>query len=189
MLFRRCRTLIPPAASLLLAMAAFVGVGVVTAGPASAAPEITICLTNASSFCADVKDSDNVSGQPVWLWQPKQGANDYHWYEVPVPCDDLTCACFGQTCVEFEDAQNTNLCLGVSSNLRGISLIGCELTGVNGGTARAAWIQEGHYLVNFFLGAHSGYLAVNGPLFNGRYLYPSQSIAPGGSVWEQWSGP
>jgi hypothetical protein len=170
-------------------VAAATGVGIATAGSAFALPEITICLTNSSSYCADVKDGVNNSGQPIWLYQPRAGASDYKWFEAQVPCTSSYCLCDGVGCVEFEDAQNTNLCLGVSSNLTGISLIGCELT--QGGTARAAWISSvnSHYLVNLFLGAPSGYLAVNAPLFNGRYLYPSGYVAPGGSVWEQWSGP
>lgn len=188
MVFRRCRALIPLAASLLVAAATLVGVGVVTAAPASAAPEITICLTYSSSYCADVKDSTNKSGEPIWLYQASAGAHDYHWYEVPVPCNDLTCVC-NQSCVAFEDAQDTNLCLGLSSTSYEMTLIGCELTGVNGGTARAAWIKDGNYLVNSFLGAaNGGYLAVNSPLSNGSLLYAQYYSAPGGSVWERWSG-
>jgi hypothetical protein len=188
MISRRFRAFILFAASLLVAVATATGVSIATAGPASASPEIKICLTNLSSYCADVKDSDNVSGQPIWLYQLSAGAKDYYWYEVPVPCTDSYCLCDGVGCIEFEDAQNPNLCLGVSSNLAGISLIGCELT--EGGTGRAAWISSvnSHYLVNYFKGAPSGYLAVNSPS-TGRYLFPSEYVAPGGSVYEQWTGP
>jgi hypothetical protein len=187
MVFRRRWTFIPLAAGLLIAMGTFAGISVVTAGPASAQAEITICLTYSSSYCADVMDSDNRSGQQIWLYQASAGAHDYHWYEIPVSCGNTSCLCLGESCVEFEDAQDTSLCLGVSSDLNEIQLIGCELG--YGGTARAAWIEDDHYLVNFFLGAANGYLAVNSPLANGKYLYPEPYSAPGGSVWERWSGP
>lgn len=189
MVFRRFRAVIPLVASLLVVGGVFVGVSVATAGPASALPEIKICLTNSSSFCADVKDSVNKSGEPIWLYQPSNGAHDYQWLEASVPCNDLTCLC-DQGCVEFEDAQNPNLCLGLSSTSYYMELIGCELTGVNGGTARAAWIRDGHYLVNRFLGAaNGGYLAVPGPLYNGDLLGAAYYSGPGGPLWEQWSGP
>jgi hypothetical protein len=173
---------------MLVAAAAVTGVAIATAAPAFATPVVTICLTNAPSFCADVEDSDNVANQPIWLYQPSAGAKDYKWYEVPVPCSASYCLCDGVGCVEFEDVQNPNLCLGISNNLAAITLIGCELT--EGGTGRAAWTTAvgSHYLVNYFLGNPRGYLAVNGSLFNGRYLYPSEYSAPGGAVWEQWSG-
>jgi hypothetical protein len=187
MVFRRCRALIPLAVSLLVAVTTLAGVGVVTAGPASAAPEIKICLTYSSSYCADVKDSTNKSGEPIWLYQKSAGAHDYEWLEEPVPCGDATCICEGDACVEFVDAQDQSLCLGVSSSLNSIELIGCNLT--EGGTARAAWIYSSDYLVNFFLGSASGgYLAANSAS-NGSLLYPEYYSAPGGSVWERWSGP
>jgi hypothetical protein len=187
MVFRRCRALIPLAASLLVAAATLAGVGVVTAGTASAAPEITICLTYSSSYCADVKDSTNKSGEPIWLYQESAGAHDYHWYEEQLPCGDGSCTCQGNACYEFVDAQNQSLCLGLAPNLESIELIGCELT--EGGTGRAAWLYSGDYLVNYALGeANGGYLAANSAS-NGSLLYAEYYSAPGGSVWERWSGP
>ena len=77
---------------LTLVLAPLLACGVLTAtlvagpaSPASAASKITICLKNSTSFCVDVKDSNDVAGQPVWLYSAS-GAKDYHWLEVPIPC-------------------------------------------------------------------------------------------------------
>jgi hypothetical protein len=183
---RRIRV-IPLVISLFAACIVFAGVSVGTANPAFAAPVVTVCLTNSPSFCADVKDSNNVSGQPVWLYRPIDGAKDYHWYEVPTPCNDNFCLCPVSNCLEFEDVQNPNLCMALSSNLYGVSLINCHLADGTGGTARAAWIQIGNNLENYFL-LTSHDLSVNGPLYSGRYLYVAPHVNPGGNVWQQWSG-
>jgi hypothetical protein len=197
MVYRRFRALIPLAASVLLASAAVVGVGAVAASPASAQAEITICLANSRSYCADVEDSVNKSGQPIWLWQPSAGAHDYEWVEYNVPCNDEVCLCGDSDCVEFEDEQSPGLCLGVAADGDyNLELIGCELGsgGLEGGTARAAWYEipgpNGNYLVSDWLGtASGGYMAVYGPLSNGNLLYADYYSAPGGAAWEQWTGP
>jgi hypothetical protein len=197
MVFRRFRALMPLAASVILAGGLVVGVGAVVATPASAQVETTICLANSRSYCADVEDSVNTSGRPIWLWQPSAGAHDYEWIEYDVPCNDYTCLCSFTSCVEFEDAQSTGLCLGVSTDSdHTLELIACELGagGIEGGTARAAWYftpgPNGNYLVSDWLGAaNGGYMAVNGPLNNGNLLYADYYSGPGGGVWEQWTGP
>ena len=127
MVIRRRQIIFPLIISLLVACGVFAGVSVVTADPASADPVVTICLTNAPSFCADVKNSVNTSGQPIWLYRPQDGAKDYHWIEVSVPCGDTVCLCPVSNCVEFEDAQNINLCLAASPTGSSVELIGCEL--------------------------------------------------------------
>ena len=65
MFTRKVRAWVVPAAGLMLAASLAVGINVGTAKPASALPVITVCLSNAPSYCADVKNSRNVSGQPV----------------------------------------------------------------------------------------------------------------------------
>jgi hypothetical protein len=142
------------------------------ATPASAAPEITICLKYASSYCADVKNSYDVSGQTIWLYQPSAGAKDYHWYEYVVDCG------LSNYCYEFVDVQNTSLCLGASSDQRAV-LTSC-------GIQRSEWVVTGTtHLRNFFWAED---LTVQGPLYNGDplFVYPKQ---PGGTnLWQQWTG-
>jgi hypothetical protein len=184
---RRRLVLIPLLLSLLAACGVFAGIGVVTARPASAAPVVTVCLTNAPGFCADVKNSVNTSGQPIWLYRPQDGAKDYHWFEVPVPCTVFTCLCDNADCISFEDVQNPTLCLAASPTGSGVQLINCHIADGMGGTARAAWIHIGNNLENFFLATNHD-LSVTGPLFSGRYLYVAQHVSPGGNVWQQWSG-
>jgi hypothetical protein len=198
MVLRRFRALMPFAASVFLASGLVVGVGAVVATPAFAQQEITICLANSRSYCADVQDSVNTSGRPIWLWQPSAGAHDYEWGEISVPCNDVTgvCLCPDEECVEFEDEQSPSLCLGVSTDSdHTLELLGCNLGpgGLEGGTARAAWYfvqgPNGYYLVSDWLNAsNGGYMAVNGPLNNGNLLYADYYSGPGGGVWEQWTG-
>jgi hypothetical protein len=187
MVIRRRYPLILLVISFLAVSGLVAAVNVGIAGPASADPNITLCLTNAPAFCADVKDSNNTSGTPIWLYRPKDGAKDYHWVVEPLDCTDATCLCPEEDCVEFEDAQNTNLCLAVTAGNTGISLIGCELAHEQGGTGRAAWYSlGGNNWANQSLGVN-GLLTVSGPLADGRYLYPGHHVSPGGNVWQQWS--
>jgi hypothetical protein len=156
----------------------------VTAGPvtsASAAPEITICLTESSAYCVDVKSNDNVSGEEVWIWS--NGADD-HWYEVPVPSGSLTDLCAPSSCVEFEDVENPGLCVGANAS-GGIDLTNCGIADGQGGSALAAWIEEGDHLQNFFWADRQ--LMTFGPLYSGDPLYVNQYPASGG--WYQWTGP
>src|ERR1700733_763707 len=81
-------------------------------------PEITICLTNSSGWCVNVENNDNVSGEPVWLWSSKGG--DEHWDYTTEICPtggggSGVCTCPGVQCIEFEDAQDTGLCLAANS--------------------------------------------------------------------------
>jgi hypothetical protein len=180
-----------------LALAALVTGGLMTAGvigvtaarasAAPAPPKTTICLKNSKSWCVDVKDSKDVSGQPAWLYS-SSGAKDDHWIEVPVPCNG-TGGCLPNcdigVCVAFEDAQNTSLCLAATAS-QGIGLLGCGLA--NGGTARAAWFVDGNgtELKNDFW-ASGGYLTVFGPLANRNALGVTVlGIASG--AWQKWTG-
>jgi hypothetical protein len=116
------------------------GAVLVTPSAASAATQITICLTYASSYCADVKDGYNVSGQPIWLYA---NGRDDHWYLIT----GVTCIA-GSNCYEFEDAQRPSLCLSATTHNRNIVLGAC-----NGGLG--SWYPEGGgYLGNGAYGAN-----------------------------------
>src|SRR5215471_7403816 len=184
MLIRNPRRLISLASGVLIAGSMLTGVTVAAAAPApapaSAVPLVTICLSNARQFCADVKDSINQLSQPIWLWRPADGAGDYHWYQVTITCGGGQ----GGTCYNFEDAQNTSLCL------EGPGVTGHGLFLGNCGASESQWFticpQYGYRLtsVNDPVG---GLISVNGPLYDGRYLYATSCIAPGVSVWQSWT--
>lgn len=187
MVIRRRHPLILLVMSFLVACGVVAAVNVGTAGPASAQPDITLCLTNAPTFCADVKNANNTSGASILLYRPQDGAKDYHWLAVPINCTDAYCLCPTVDCVAFEDAQNPNLCLGVAQSLRAVVLVGCEILNDQGGTQRAAWYYlGGNNWANRDMGAQ-GLLTVNGPLADGRYLFPAPHVNPGGATWQQWS--
>lgn len=156
-------------------------VAVTTARPASAAPNITICLKNARQFCVAVKDSRNVSGQPLWLHSTR-GGRDYHWYEVPVPCA-TACqpGCNFASCIAFEDVQKPSLCLAATAR-QGTALRACQL-GI-GGTPLATWIQNGTHLRNIFWGED---LSTASPLRNGGPIALARTGTP--RTWQQWTGP
>lgn len=152
--------------------------GALTAGllvgptPASAATQITICLTSSSSFCADVKDSDDVSGQPIWLYS-KASAHDFHWIKY------TQTACVGAvtSCLGFKDAQKTSLCLGTSPSQHAV-LVSC-------GTDRSQWIANGHHLRSLFWAED---LTTLGPLASGNMIAVAPTVGPGTNEWQQWSG-
>jgi hypothetical protein len=151
--------------------------GVLTAGLAIAAPSaasarttVTICLTSATSYCADVKDSRDVSGQPVWLYNSSQ-ANDYHWIFVT----GVNCVA-GTNCYNFKDAQNTSLCLSTTSG-RSIVLGTC-----NGG--RGSWYSEGNNLLgNGAYGASYTLMVSNDA--SGVLLTALPAHTSG--YWERWN--
>jgi hypothetical protein len=123
-----------------LALALALG-GVLALGaevPANAAPpNVTICIAH-TSYCADVKDSQDVAGQPVWLYATSE-ANDYHWLKITESCT------FG-TCYEFQDAQNTSLCLAVENPPYGNADVNIEIQPCS---QHVYWyIQAGGYMPN-----------------------------------------
>ena len=157
---------------LTLASAALAAVALVTgmifeAVPASAATGVTVCLTNAPSQCADVKDSADTSGTRIWLYS-RSDANDYHWIEVSTGC------VAGSSCFYLEDAQNTSLCLSATgTNGAQIQLRNCNETG--------AWYDEGgNELGNGFYGA-AATLITNGSASK-DYLFGSRT-----GNWHQWT--
>jgi hypothetical protein len=164
---------------LLTAMAALSLVGSVAAtAPAAAAavrpdvPVVTICLTYARSFCADVKNARNVSGQPIWLFKAS-GAKDYHFYDVNVNCP-LTGV---PGCAEFVDVKNTALCIGVRNN-RNVVLLGCN-------AFAAEWVQVAQGVHYIHWANQVEYLTVSSPV-NRKLLTINFKHAGG---WQQWTGP
>jgi hypothetical protein len=149
-------------------------------------PEITICLTNSSGWCANVENNDNVSGEPVWLWSSKGG--DEHWYETTEICPSGgggsgVCTCPDVGCIEFEDVQDTGLCLAANS-AGDIALQGC---GLPWGTDEASWIQYGTHLQNYFWTDQQ--LMTFSPLRDGDPLYVNSTNGAGTNAWFQWTGP
>jgi len=116
-----------------------------SAGAASAAsarlaapdvPNVTIYLTNASSYCADVKDSVNSAGTAIWLYKCSGGKSE-HWYEF----GDVECGNGGQDiCSYFVDTRNKNVCLGMNG-ARNVVLQGCGPNGA-GYTTSELWILD-----------------------------------------------
>src|SRR5689334_7579304 len=125
-LCRPVRSLPGVAVLVLTIILAALGTVVVTASAAQAVPpqRVTLCLANASSFCADVKNSVNQSGTPIWLYRPNDGANDYLWYYERPRCG-VACIpeCVNTVCAAFVDVQNTNLCLAANQSGNGTELI------------------------------------------------------------------
>jgi hypothetical protein len=155
------------------------------ASPASALPKITICLKNSTSYCLDVKDSKDVSGQPVWLYSAS-GSKDDHWLEAQVTClGPMGCnsACQFTYCVAFEDAQDPSLCLAASAS-RGMELIPC--TPGEGGTDRANWTYDDTTTIhNIFWGQNVTVfspLAITNPVY---VAYPGEASGE----WQKWTGP
>jgi hypothetical protein len=156
---------------------------VAMANPSANSPEITICLKNATSYCADIEGAHNASGATVYLYN-KSFSRDYHWYEVPVPCTSFLCqpGCGNASCFAFEDAQDTSLCLAAGVPETGSAeLISCDI-GL-GGTPRATWIQDGNEIRNLFYAP--GLLATGEPQ-SGQRLYV-QNLSQG--LWQAWTGP
>jgi hypothetical protein len=135
--------------------------------PATPTPR-TVCLTNASTQCADVKDSNDTAGTRVWLYDKSQ-ANDDKWIEVANP------SCFiGAGCIYFEDAQNTSLCMSATGTGGAyVELENCE--------DRGSWYNEGsNILGNGFYGA-AGNLGANGSASK-DYVRALNNAA-----WHQWN--
>lgn len=155
--------------SVLAAGTLATGLALGTAAPASAAVQVTVCLTNASTQCADVRDSSDTAGTRVWLYA-KSGAKDDKWIEV----SDANCAVGLTSCFYLEDAQNTSLCLAATGTGGAeIQLVRCNDTG--------AWYNEGgNVLGNGFYGANANLIA-NGSATK-DYLFAKRT-----GNWHQWT--
>lgn len=181
----------PPAASAQVLKLGAYTVREVPAGAARHAqdapdlPLVTICLTESSSYCVDVKSNDNVSGEPVWVWD--NGADD-QWYVWGESCVGIAGACYTAcpvgvaSCYEFENAENPSLCWAIGPNEEG-QLRACE-TG-NGGAGEATFYQIGDHFRNVGWLLDGDQVAVHGPLYNGDII----GVAPYGESgdWYQWS--
>ena len=189
MFIRRRRAAVTLVSSLLLAGGLMAG-GIAAAVPAAAAPAATtaaavpavayptvvIRLTNASQFCLNVTNNVNRSGQPLQLWTCS-GSGDDHFYEIP------DTGCFEGLCMQFQDVQNTSLCVSGPATVGGTVTLGACNSG------RGTWYAAcyaGH-LGNGFL-ANSGNLSVSAPLRNGNRIYATSCTAPGGNTYQNWTG-
>jgi hypothetical protein len=171
---RRRRALTTFLASFLLAGGVLGGVVVGMAAPASAANQVTIKLTSATQFCANVTNNVDRSGQPIQLWTCS-GAGDAHFNFIT----GQTCVA-GSNCYEFQDVHNSSLCITTTVG-------GAIQLGTCGG--RGSWYDEGaNHLGNGAYGA-SYTLAVVAPsgLRNGIDLTAQPNQGGGGDVWERWN--
>src|ERR1700761_7865617 len=81
-----------------------------TASSPETAQPVKVCLENAETQCADVKDSSNTANTRVWLYH---NGNDDKWLKV------LDTECIGaglEDCYFLEDAENTSLCLSATGS-------------------------------------------------------------------------
>jgi hypothetical protein len=163
---------------------------VALAGPASAAPaapqadapNITIFLTNASSYCADVKNSVNKAGTTIWLYKCSLGKSE-HWYEI----GGEACGVDAPTiCTEFVDVRNTSLCLAMNAT-RHVVLQGCGSNGENP-PVQSLWVVH--------TGPENGWRsAAWGPMgdlavardVQGDPLFGADASAGGCGCWYHWS--
>jgi hypothetical protein len=138
-----------------------------TAAKKVAAVTVTVCLKNASTQCADVKDSNNTSGTRIWLY-PKSGANDYHWLYVGDP------SCNPGACFYLKDAQKSALCLtATGANGARVELENCGEAG--------SWYNEGgNEQGNAFYGANA--TLITNASTTEYYLYANRTGA-----WRQWT--
>jgi hypothetical protein len=133
---------------------------------------VTLCLTNSSAFCADVKDSSDVSGQQIWLYN-KASANDYHWIEFSQTCPGGTPG--GASCFGFADAQNSNLCMGMNAS-KNVILVPCSST-------QSSWALNSDNHLRSAIWGPAGLLTV-AKNANKYKLFGAYE----GTAWQKWSG-
>jgi hypothetical protein len=166
------------AAAAMISMALPGTASATVAGVTSDTPVVTIYLTNAPSYCADVKDDNNTPGTTVWLYQCSQSKMD-RWLEF----SGLECGTGGQyICDEFVDAANYNVCLGLNAARYAI-LVNCGPNGA-GDPADGLWIPNSGNNLRNFEWATLGDLAAPTTTPTAR-LY-GENLSEGG--WHQWSG-
>jgi len=158
------------------------GTSVAEAAPSIAIPNVTIFLTNASSYCADVKNSVNRSGTTIWLYKCSLGRSE-HWFEV----DGLECGNLGIfVCSVFVDTRNTSVCMSMNG-ARNVVLAGCGNHG-NSYTTAEEWImdtgpEDGWRNFNW---GPNGDLAVARDR-SGYKLYGTDASNGCGGCWFRWS--
>jgi hypothetical protein len=139
-----------------------------------AVADVTICLLNYKTFCADVKDSKNANQQPIWLGSTT-GDKDYHWKEVP----QVNCGAVN-LCYNFEDAQDTSLCLSSNSTNSGIVLDTCN-------TLLGGWYYEGGDVWGNVYYGSCGTLSAVAPPTSGEKMAGACRGTKG--VEQTWTGP
>lgn len=148
--------------------------GAVTASsPAAASSTIKIdstgvCLTNAPTQCADVKNDNNTAGTRIWLYPKSQGKSN-QWILVSNP----NCGA-GAACNYFQDAANTNLCMtAMGTGGANVELQNCDDAG--------SWYNEGGNLLGNGAFGERGNLEANSSA-TGYYLYANEA-----GNWHQWN--
>jgi hypothetical protein len=141
-------------------------------------PVVVIHLTNASSYCADVKNDNNTDGATVWLYKCSQSNMD-QWLEL----GGIECGTGGEyICDEFIDAKNYNVCLGLNA-ARYAVLVNCGPNGA-GDPADGLWIPNSdNNLRNFEWGTLGDLAAANATATSRLY---GENLSEGG--WHEWSG-
>jgi hypothetical protein len=117
----------------------------------------TLCLSNHKSYCAGIKGSVNKAGAAIWLGRAS-GHKNFRWVEVLIP------TCSTGICYNFEDSQDTKLCLSATHKSQAyVRLEGCNV-------GLAGWYNEGSGELGNEYWAANGNLAVRDPVKNGRYV-------------------
>jgi hypothetical protein len=160
--------------------------GAASAAPAGSAapdvPNVTVYLTNASSYCLDVKDSVNSAGTAIWLYKCSGGKSE-HWYEF----GGVECGNGGEyICSYFEDTRNENVCLGMNGS-RDVVLQGCGPNGADY-TSSELWIEDTGTEDGWrnFAWGPNGDLAVASDK-QGDLLYGTDASAGCGGCWFRWT--
>jgi hypothetical protein len=186
---RRRRSLLAVLAATIAVLATITGY----AGPASASPSggiqpdtpvVTVHLTNASTYCADVKNDNNHAGAAVWLYKCSQ-SQSYHWYELATECPGE----LGQPqCFVLVDKANDTLCLGLGFHAADARKAGLQNCGDGGdqpsgfaiwnavaknGLRNTGWGTEGDL--------------VTATATSSAAIFGADRAAGGGGWW-QWSG-
>lgn len=171
----------------IIVMAFLAPAGAANAVPAKPSqpdtPNVTLYLTNASSYCADVKNSNNTAGAAIWLYKCSAGKSE-HWYEV----DGLQCGSGSPEfiCAELIDVRATGLCMSMNGS-RKVVLQNCGSNG-NGDPVESLWIPD--------TGAENGWRNLSwGPSGDlavasnkqGDALYGVNASAGCGGCWYRWT--
>ena len=150
-------------------MIAVIGTMGVSAASA-ASPIVNLYLTNDSSYCATVQGKNNVSGTDITMYTCASSGSD-SWYYIG-PGGTGGCTSGVENCYQFQDVNNTNLCLGVPGGEGLAQLMTCA-------DAYAYWSWSGTTLVN---GLSSYVLIVTATVpADGSQVACAQDID-----WHQW---
>jgi hypothetical protein len=140
------RRVVPASTPVLRRVAAIsivcAAVGVSTISPASAEPIITLYLVNYPSACATVQYNNNVSGTNITMYNCATSTSDKWVYITSGLYGPPACPPVGTyNCIQFQDPNNTGLCLGLPAGEGPAQLMPCY-------TDYADWVWSGSTLIN-----------------------------------------